>query len=196
MIDDIVMFIILFITIRIVLELPLQYEPFKSKIAGNITSIINGVLLILSPFIIWMVDDKKLALLTIIQLNIAYNIVDFVNASIIYKIHHSIVFVCDYLIIRQESLSIQLCCMTIYSLIELSNVFVWKYYHAIHYNGFKPTIQDIKIQLLWFGVFRIIAAIIGFVLCVMFELWIELSVLMLINIGSVFWGYGMYKKIK
>lgn len=175
------------------LQCLLQDKNGASKIAGNITSVINGVILIFTPFIIIGFGHDTLNV--ILRLNIAYNLVDFMDASIVYKLHHTGVFLCDYLISQLQNPDVQLLCMTVYSLIEISNIFVWLYYHRIHYNGFKPTRGHILVQLLWFGGFRLLSFILGFVLCWTHKLIGEVIVLLLLSIGSVFWTHGMYKKL-
>lgn len=186
-------FIAIFQGLKSALQCLLQDKSHAAKIAGNITSVINGVILIFTPFIIVGVEHDSLNV--ILRLNVAYNLVDFIDASIFYKLHHTGVFVCDYLISQHQKSDVQLLCMTVYSLIEISNIFVWIYYHRIHYSGFKPTRNHILIQLLWFGGFRLLGFTVGFIVCCNHGLVGEAIVLILLGVGSVFWTYGMYKKL-
>jgi hypothetical protein len=186
-------FIAIFQGLKSALQCLLQDKSHASKIAGNITSVINGLILIFNPFIIMGFGHDSLNV--ILRLNVAYNLVDFIDASTVYKLHHTGVFVCDYLISQHQKPDAQLLCMTVYSLIEISNIFIWIYYHQIHYSGFKPTHNHILIQLLWFGGFRLLGFTLGFIICWNYGLIGEAIVLILLSVGSVFWTYGMYKKL-
>jgi hypothetical protein len=186
-------FIAIFQGLKTALQCLLQDKSHAEKIAGNITSVINGVILIFSPFII--IEFGYDSLNVILQLNVAYNLVDFIHTSIFYKLHHTGVFICDYLISQNQKPEVQLLCMNVYSLIEISDIFVWVYYHRIHYSGFKPTRNHILIQLLWFGGFRLLGFTLGFMVCCNHGLIGEAIVLILLSVGSVFWTYGMYKKL-
>jgi hypothetical protein len=171
----------------------LQDKPNAFKIAGNITSMLNGFMLIISPLLIR--NGYYDILPIILDLNIAYNIVDFINTSLMYRLHHIGVFICDYLIWTQPIEIIRYPCMCIYSLIEMSNIFVWINYHKIQSYNFKPKSSDIKLQLCWFAGFRISATILMIILSWEYALLNELIVFALLSVGTVFWGYGMYKKI-
>lgn len=171
----------------------LQDRPNALKIGGNITSVLNGILLILSPIIITIFGNDNLQ--TILNLNIAYNIVDFINASTTYQLHHIGVFICDYLIWTQPLQIVRDWCMIIYTLIEISNVFIWINYHKIQAYDYKPSASDIRLQLCWFGGFRIIASLLMVILCWQFNLLIEFIIFGLMSIGTIFWGFGMYKKL-
>lgn len=191
-------FIAIWYGLKSALECILQEYKNSSKIAGNITSIINGSLMILSPIIMLGFEEifncGVLALEILIQLNAAYNAVDFVNASITYKIHHVGVFICDYLILTQQSFQIQLWLMITYSMVELSNIFVWSYYHKIQAYNFKPSTYDIKIQLAWFASFRGLALCLAVIGWLKFNILTEFITFLIVSIGAVYWSYGMYKK--
>lgn len=171
----------------------LQDKPNAIKISGNITSIMNGFMLILAPSIMMLFGNDVLPI--ILDLNIAYNVVDFINASLMYRLHHIGVFICDYLIYTQPITIVRNYCMIIYALIETSNIFIWINYHKIQSYDFKPETADIKLQLYWFAGFRIITSMLMLILSWQFVLLLEFLVFCLINIGSVFWGIGMYKKL-
>jgi len=197
---QILSFICLWYGLKSLFSCLLQDHPAVVKIAGNITSMINGTILIIAPILIFIMEEKfqygRETVQLILSINIAYNIVDFMIMTMVFKLHHIGVIICDWLIFFQPEFQIQMMYMIIFSLIELSNYYIWKYYHKIHYKKFKPSNTDIKIQLIWFVFFRIIAVILGLVLSLSNQLYYELTAFILVIIGSFIWGYGMYKKIK
>lgn len=159
------------------------------KIAGNITSVINGIILIITPLLL-----EYNLLQVIIDFNVAYNLVDMVNASTVFRVHHIAVLIADYLILALKTTDEQFYIMTVYSLIEMSNIFVWYFYHKIQLESYKLSRNDMKIQLYWFAGFRVIASILMVNVCYYYSLYVELSIFMLVIAGSIFWSYGMYKK--
>ncbi len=173
--------------IRTFLRCIFQDRKNSDKIAGNITSVINGTMLIFAPLFMNFMQ-------LILDFNIAYNLVDIVNASIVFKLHHIGVFIIDYLIMNLNTETEKYYSMVVYSLIEISNIFVWFYYHKIQLYSYKLTTNEQKFQLVWFAGFRSLASIIMLYLCYSFRLITELAVFSLVIIGSVFWTYGMYKK--
>lgn len=155
-----------------------------SKIGGNMTSMINGFIMIFGALF--------LNPSTILSLNISYNIVDFINASLTFKIHHIAVILCDILILN--NVRIQNHAMFAFAMIELSNYYIWLYYHKIHYFNFKPTSEDIKKQLICYTTFRTFGFCYGIWMCCAYSLVYEFILVILVGIGSVFWGVGMHKK--
>lgn len=177
-------------------------EVRAKKISGNISSTISGFSIILLPFLMMLIqvitgDNAYVIYVTryMLLMNISYNLVDSIDATLTFRLHHVLVIagVCvAYNIVQYNRL---LDNMIIYSLTELSNVFIWWFYHRIQTTNKYPTSNELVIQLNWYVLLRTVAFILAIQYTNKYWIFDIITVYTIVVMFSTHWAYALYKKI-
>jgi hypothetical protein len=172
------------------------------KIGGNVTSITNGMIIIVSPLLItaiqYIIQNEDLSIefiQNLILLNVAYLLVDVIDATLTFRLHHLVVFACDIVLYNLDEYHTTLAAMTIFSVVEMSNIFIWLYYHRIQYKETYPTDKELLVQLVWFGLLRTTAWIMSFWFAINYGVYSAFVLVSIVAGFSIIWGVGIFKKI-
>lgn len=159
------------------------------KITVNLTATINGIMMIISPILFYVIGVK-----CIIIANLCHLFLDLPIVNWSFTFHHIVVIICDFMILGAE-IDEQYKALILYSLIEISNIFLWLNYHRVKL-GDKLSLGDLVVELLWFLLFRSAAFVLSLKYAILYEFYSGFIACIIICSMSVLWAIGLVKKIQ
>lgn len=169
-----------------------KYADNAKKLGNNISSITNGVIIMFLPLILLQSEYVGRSILLI---SMSYNIIDALEASFVYRLHHLFVTVAIYYSYNIKSVEQLYVATIIYSLTEISNIWIWAFYHKLH-QSHKLSVNELKLQLLWFYAFRTIAFGVSILYTLEYQTYSMLIIYTTVMLFTTYWAVGIFKKIK